>query len=153
TTIDQYPEPPTPPEAVSAGWLADCWKDRDELAKGNPPPQAVSPHLWTAYQQTLLRCDELVSAGRKGDAEQMREQKLKPLETQIKLAIHIELTSIDNSLAMRRAFGNMPRLDPELRARFEQVLADPKKRGELQNKEFRAPFCEWLLDWVVGDAK
>src|SRR5262249_12700558 len=142
------------------------------LTAGSPPPAACSPHLWSRYQEGLLRCEELVRAGQVDAAEKLAKETLSELESGIEEARKLDLVSSGNSLAMSRAFGpGAAEPDAEAIAHFrkawdaeEKALEDRRRGGGAEDKTLdekrrelrdwarakgaRLALCGWLLDKV-----
>jgi hypothetical protein len=177
TTIDHAYQPPDSKAAPGAGkappaWLEEHWRTHDKLMAGNPPPAACSPHLWSRYQEGLLRCEELVRAGQVDAAEKLAKETLGELESNIEEARKLDLVSSGNSLAMFRAFGAAAaEPDAEAIAHFrkawdaeEKALEDRRRGGAAEDKTLdekrrelrdwarakgaRPALCGWLLDKV-----
>jgi len=61
------PVPWEPPIEVE-----QLWTEYRTLARGTPPPQAYTPHIWREYEAWVLRFEELILAGDTDGARAVR---------------------------------------------------------------------------------
>ena len=69
-----------------------------------PSPATYTPALWAEYQDTLLRYERLLRAGDQAGAARMAG-RLRDLELKIGQAEQVNLSSMQNTLAMPAAAG------------------------------------------------
>lgn len=113
------------PEYVPPASLKDAWVHCQELASSFPAPAVYTPHLWRRYLDILLRYDELTRMGADQSWGQALLQQLEELEQAMSQARYLELSSIQNSLAMPALAGRPPRdaaQDDKLFARLWDAL-------------------------------
>ena len=121
-------EPPDPSrlaEFVAPAALRDAWEAFVRLRAQVPSPPVYTPHLWSRYQATLLRFDELERAGDRGSAKVMRA-RLSELERAIAEAGVLALRSSQNTLDMSAAAGRiLPKAMESLQLRFNELWSAP----------------------------
>src|SRR5262249_15004259 len=84
--------------------LREAWKKCQNLSEGVPSPAVHTPHLWRAYLDTLLRCEQLVRANDPANAKSLFG-RLSTLETKITEAQKKPLHGALGSLALPVALG------------------------------------------------
>ena len=90
---------------VPSADLVSCWKDYDRLARQEPPPASYAPHVWSLYQATILRLEELDIAGDQGSVNRLLV-RLGELERELNESRTIPLIrSQANSLVMPALSG------------------------------------------------
>lgn len=95
--------PPPPSPEIKAAWGA-----YQRLLRDDPHPSAYAPHLWTLYQATVLRCDELERSGDPDSARALLD-RLTGLRRQLESARVIPLgPSAGATLGMDAVEGRWP---------------------------------------------
>src|SRR5262249_11772554 len=84
--------------------MGDAWKKFQTLSKQVPSPLVYTPHIWRQYQDTLIRYEQLLRAGDRRKAPDLKKD-LDKLEEDIARGQRLEVNSTGTSLAMPLALG------------------------------------------------
>ncbi|MBM3993841.1 MAG: hypothetical protein FJ303_06770 [Planctomycetes bacterium] len=127
------PEKIAAPKLDVAG-LDEAWNAWRRL-RDTTAPHVVAPHLWRAYQDTLLRYESLLRCGDPTDKAPELKARLRELEADLAAphALEAGAFSLGNSLAMRHVWGYAPSgqkfQDDALRSLMIKLRStDPKVR-------------------------
>jgi hypothetical protein len=118
-------ESETSPDIVPPD-LTREWERCAALRNRVPSPALYHPQLWRLYQDWLLRYEQLVLAGDKGDAEQVRD-KLTNLHKELEAVPFPVVDAIGNSLPTAKAMGLgiHPLAESQLRDEWAKLWDQP----------------------------
>lgn len=120
----------TAPTVDIAKETGDAWKKFQALNKQVPSPVVYTPHLWRQYQDTVIRYEQLLRAGDRRKAPEVKKD-LEKLEEDIARAQRLELNCTATSLAMPMALGqNAPWSDRDIAAHVSELFKAPPERYE-----------------------
>ncbi len=132
---DGYQTPEPKPLAALPGQLTKAWQDYQHLDSLTPSPAVYAPQQWRHYQTTLLRYEQLLRAGAEEAANKLGGQ-LQTLERDLTRGQVLELSSMQNTLAMPAAAGAQPftpdpvrrrSLDQSFLSQFQGLWTAPKE--------------------------
>ena len=126
-TMTRSYEPPDPqqtPPFDPPSQLVKGWENFGRLERQVPSLAVYTPHIWRQYQDTLLRCEQLVRAGDREHAE-LLFGRLGDLEQEMSRARYLQLNCVQYSLPMPAAAGaGVPSIET-LAARFHELSEAP----------------------------
>jgi hypothetical protein len=146
------------------GELTEEWKARQTLQDQRPSPAAFAPHLWRKYLDTLARYEQVWRAGDPTKAADVLKSNLKGLRDEMDKANGLNLASLGNSLAMRRAFSSVPPSGQEdsfgnlwkyaasqREETWKELVAKAGGPGGDKEKALRLELEAWLFNHVEKD--
>ena len=95
----QRPEPTSVAVVEVPDEVIEAWKAHQRLAGQVPSPAVHSPFAWRRYRDLLIRYEELVMAGNRVDATNVRRRMLES-QMEIDDSVVAGLSSLQNSLGM-----------------------------------------------------
>jgi hypothetical protein len=121
TVVKGYDPTPAPSNSEELPpEVEDAWGRYNRLASLSPTPADTSPQLWRAYQDWLLRYEDLRWCGDISASDRAGNELLK-LEQDILRNQRLELSSLQNTLAMPAAAGVTVANTPEQVAEFRRL--------------------------------
>lgn len=159
TPAQAAPVPFDPPLEVE-----QIWNEYRDLARGTPPPQAYTPHLWREYEAWVLRFEQLVLAG---DDAGARAVHAKATDARRRIEAARLLDVAPQTLALPAGVGGMPHYaeppapflagiariaDPAIPA--SQRATEWAKQKAVPGFDTAAVRIQWvraLLRWVAVD--
>ncbi len=137
---DGYQAPDPKPLSALPLQLKQAWEDYQRLDGLVPSPAVYAPQQWRHYQTTLLRYEQLLRAGAPEAAAKVGG-KLQSLESELTRGQVLELSSMQNTLAMPAAAG-APTFTPDdkFRSQFQLLWDAPKEEQSQRWRQFNQQY-------------